>query len=225
MAEILSALENAEHAAQIYEVFMRYSIFALALGVSISIASVSAQNSAKVNSTDESKSKTFIYDDSNLKPDFLRREIEEKAKERMKTTAPCPSSVGTSFSHEVPQDQLMGKTSKEICLRALPKVEASDQSSVKIESDGSAFFAIFPQEGDLKTLTKDKATKLFGISTAQGTENGNTIASYQLVKLTGNGSELDIFHLDCEFNKGDLLTKYRVRGPQISKLEWHEVVR
>lgn len=110
---------------------------------------------------------------------------------------------------------------KTICLRSLPKIEADYHSTILVKPDGSAEILLYPSTGVLTDLTKQKATAIFGLPTTESREGELDVCSYQFAGAAGfDGSELEIYHLDCEFGNNQKLSKYRVRGSSLPKSAW-----
>ncbi|MFN8555587.1 MAG: hypothetical protein U0103_29325 [Candidatus Obscuribacterales bacterium] len=97
----------------------------------------------------------------------------------------------------------------------------NESGSLRIEKNGNFSFQIRPHFGSLSEFDKTKAEKLFGKS-----QNGANFSTYNLwgYDLRGtNGSEPNIFHLDCEYDREGKLYRYRMRGSGIKRSHWRLV--
>ncbi len=196
---------------------MRYLRFLpLVIGLSVSISVACAQNAT--TSTEAAKTE-FQYNDDNAKAGDRQREKDEHYNKWIKTVKMSPSSVCTVSPMQQTSFEKSGVT--EICVRSIPKIASEEHSAIFVKADGSVLFAIFPIHGQVWELTQEKATKLFGMPTFEGREADVEVCSYQFSGATGSGgSEIEIYHLDCEFGNKQKLSKYRVRSSSLPKSKW-----
>lgn len=196
---------------------MRYLRFLpLVIGLSVSISVACAQNAT--TSTEAAKTE-FQYNDDNAKAGDRQREKDEHYNKFIKTVKMSPSSVCTVSPMQQTSFEKSGVT--EICVRSIPKIASEEHSAIFVKPDGSVLFAIFPIHGQVWELTQEKATKLFGMPTFEGREADVEVCSYQFSGATGSGgSEIEIYHLDCEFGNKQKLSKYRIRSSSLPKSKW-----
>ena len=196
---------------------MRYLRFLpLVIGLSVSISVACAQNAT--TSTEAAKTE-FQYNDDNAKAGDRQREKDEHYNKFIKTVKMSPSSVCTVSPMQQTSFEKSGVT--EICVRSIPKIASEEHSAIFVIPYGSVLFAIFPIHGQVWELTQEKATKLFGMPTFEGREADVEVCSYQFSGATGSGgSEIEIYHLDCEFGNKQKLSKYRIRSSSLPKSKW-----
>lgn len=124
-------------------------------------------------------------------------------------------------------EQLGGKSAeskdvlKDICVRAVYKIELSNRSSIFIRSDGTISLSVFPQYGKLEGVTKDKASELFGSPVIEEKRGTIEYCSYQLAEQAGtNNAEIEVYHLDCKYGGDGRLISYRVRAASMPNTDW-----
>lgn len=195
--------------------FLRFLPVLLGLSASISVAC--AQDATK--STQAAKPGEIQYNDDNFNRADSLKAKDEHYNNWIKTVKMSPSSVCTVSPMQQTSFEKSGVT--EITVRSIPKIAAEEHSAIFVKPDGSVLFAIFPVHGEVWELTKEKATKLFGMPTLEAREADVDVCSYQFCGATGSGgSEMEIYHLDCEFGNKQKLSKYRVRSSGLPKSKW-----
>lgn len=188
---------------------MKYLLIALNSCLLLSISASWAQEAAE----------RIQYNDDNFNRAERARVKAEHATNWIKTHKPSPPSEVNVYY--MPETGAEKAGLKSITLRSVPKLESEFHSTIVIRPDGSSELSLFPSIGILGELTKNKATAIFGMPTTEGKDGEVSVCSYQLAGATGNGgTELEIYHLDCEFGNQDKLSKYRVRSSSLPKSAW-----
>lgn len=113
------------------------------------------------------------------------------------------------------------RTGDDVCVRSIAKVDWNDRASIFIKSDGTIALSVFQGYGSLEKVTVSNAVHIFGVPIVQEKKGARDFCTYQFGALTGSGElEIEVYHLDCEYDSDGRLMRYKVRATSMPNTDW-----